>query len=475
MASKKSKTGGKSRVDPSYLIEVDKFIETANKHATKTNSVGIICPCRICKNKMVAREDKTVRSHLICHGFVKHYHTCIYHGEEKITYKFISDDEDMDEEIFLVAHANYVDAVENNEGVEHNEGVFEIIPAGSSGDLGDDCDQDADDLEEMLKHFEADVIHKHAKGLEHFEPVKDAAKQSVYDKSKGCLAHWSQLRFEECPTCGASRYKNNEVFTGQDDQGPGIRKKRKKGSRKNVVPPEEEVQTCLGIEDNQRKIPALVMWYLNPIDRLRRLFANPREAKLMRWWHEERAKELAHPADGTQWKRNVRFALSTDGMNPFGDRSSTHSTWPVILTIYNLPTWLCQKWKYLLLCILIQGPKQPGFEIDVFLEPLMKDMTKLWNEGFKIWDEFGKEEFTLRGIIIITINDYPALFSLCGQIKGKTGCLVCLDGTSFLYLDGSRKIVYTKYRPFILEGHRYCRKKFYKCFNGKAEPEFAPT
>jgi len=101
------------------------------------------------------------------------------------------------------------------------------------------------------------------------------------------------------------------------------------------------VQTCLGIDENQRRIPALVMCYLNPIDRLRRLFANPREAKLMRWWYE-RAKDdenLAHPADGTQWKkfdkmypefardpRNVRFALSTDGMNSFGDRSSTHST-----------------------------------------------------------------------------------------------------------------------------------------------------
>jgi hypothetical protein len=128
------------------------------------------------------------------------------------------------------------------------------------------------------------------------------------------------------------------------------------------------VQTCLGIDENQRRIPALGMWYLNPIDHWC-LFASPSEAKLMRWWHE-RAKDdekLAHPTDGTQWKRfdemypefakdprNVRFALSTDGTNPFRDRSSTHSTWPVILTIYNLPTWLWQKWKYLLLCIMIQ-------------------------------------------------------------------------------------------------------------------------
>jgi hypothetical protein len=30
-------------------------------------------------------------------------------------------------------------------------------------------------------------------------------------------------------------------------------------------------------------------------------------------------------------------------MNPFADRSSKHTTWPVILTIYNLPPWLMQK------------------------------------------------------------------------------------------------------------------------------------
>jgi hypothetical protein len=33
-----------------------------------------------------------------------------------------------------------------------------------------------------------------------------------------------------------------------------------------------------------------------------------------------------------------------------------------------------------MLSILIQGPKEAGTDIDVFLEPLMEDMAKLWNE-----------------------------------------------------------------------------------------------
>ena len=58
---------------------------------------------------------------------------------------------------------------------------------------------------------------------------------------------------------------------------------------------------------------------------------------------------LSHPSDGTQWEalndehnfgkdpRNVMLVASTDGVNPFGNQSSTHSTWPVYVWMYNLP------------------------------------------------------------------------------------------------------------------------------------------
>ena len=92
------------------------------------------------------------------------------------------------------------------------------------------------------------------------------------------------------------------------------------------------------------------------------------------WWDDERKVEdgkISHPTDGTQWK--LFDAKYTEfSSNPFNERMSDRSTWPVILAIYNIPTWLCQKRKYLLLNILIKGPKQPGIDIDVFLEPLMQ-------------------------------------------------------------------------------------------------------
>ena len=106
-------------------------------------------------------------------------------------------------------------------------------------------------------------------------------------------------------------------------------------------------------------------------------------------WHasDERMKDdgkLRHPSDGKQWKRfnakfsnfgnearNVRFALSTNGMNPFGDLSSSHSTWPVILTIYNLPFWLCLKHMYLLQTMITSGPRQPGTRTQLRLKGML--------------------------------------------------------------------------------------------------------
>jgi hypothetical protein len=111
---------------------------------------------------------------------------------------------------------------------------------------------------------------------------------------------------------------------------------------------------------------------------------------------------LRHPANGSQWRaidrefpefakdtRNLRFALSMDAMNPFGEQSSSHSTWPATLCIYNLPPWLCMKRKFIMMLVLIQGPKQPGNDIDVYLRPLIEALLLLWSKiGVHVWDEY---------------------------------------------------------------------------------------
>ena len=95
-----------------------------------------------------------------------------------------------------------------------------------------------------------------------------------------------------------------------------------------------------------------MMLYAPIIPRLKRLFRNEVHAKWMRWHNEDRKKDgkLRAPADGSRWRkietkywedfagdaRNVWFGLSAYGINPFGEQSSNHSTWPVTLCIYNL-------------------------------------------------------------------------------------------------------------------------------------------
>ena len=109
-----------------------------------------------------------------------------------------------------------------------------------------------------------------------------------------------------------------------------------------------------------KKAPRKVVWYFPLTPRLQRYFADPKEAQLMRWHAERKRPEdddpekeemLRHPSDACQWKaldlqyyqhfgkesRNLRLGVSTDGLNPFGSQSSTHSTWPVFVWIYNLP------------------------------------------------------------------------------------------------------------------------------------------
>jgi hypothetical protein len=217
---------------------------------------------------------------------------------------------------------------------------------------------------------------------------------------------------DKCPKCGCDRYKRKkdggDDKNADDENEPGeIRGKKKKANRGALV---------------------RVAWYFCIIPRLRKWFATRKEAQLLRW-HDEGRKELnykkdgnfRHPVDAAQWgninnhfpwfddTRSIRFVISTDGVNPFVNQSSTHSTWPVVLSLYNLPPWLCKKKKYMMLTILVSGPKQPGDRIDVYLRPLVDDLKILLKPGVpEVWDEFKSQEFTMQAMLFTTIIVNPA-------------------------------------------------------------------
>ena len=44
-----------------------------------------------------------------------------------------------------------------------------------------------------------------------------------------------------------------------------------------------------------------------------------------------------------------------------------------------------------MLALLIQGPKQPGDDIDVYFAPLVEDLQLLWDDGVRIYDAFNQK------------------------------------------------------------------------------------
>jgi hypothetical protein len=225
----------------------------------------------------------------------------------------------------------------------------------------------------------------------------------------------------------------------------------------------------------RKRVPAKVMWYAPIIPRLKHLFRCKEHAKLLRWHKEDRLSDgmLRHSAYGSQWRkidskfkdfagdaRNIRFGLSTDGFNPFGEQSFSHSTWPVTLCIYNLPPWLCMKRKFIMMPVLIQGPKQPNNDIDAYLRPLVDEPLQLWAKpGVRVWDEHKQEEFDLRALLFVTINDWPTLSNILGQRnKGYKACTHCLQETESTYLANCKKNVYLSHHRFLSKTHAVRKK-----------------
>jgi hypothetical protein len=69
--------------------------------------------------------------------------------------------------------------------------------------------------------------------------------------------------------------------------------------------------------------------------------------------------------------------------------------------ILNLPPWLCNKQKYIMISVLISGPQQPVNDIDTYFRPLVEDVKELWYiDGVQVWDEHKREYFGLKVIFL---------------------------------------------------------------------------
>jgi Transposase family tnp2/Domain of unknown function (DUF4218)/Transposase-associated domain/Domain of unknown function (DUF4216) len=489
------------RCTMAWINGLNTFLDAAEAH--RSSKGFMCCPCRICRNNKEFSRRKTLQAHLYESGFMDNYTIWTKHGEPGV---LMEDDEDNDDDNTIpdLAHLYEAGAFNDEPMDEVEENAAEDVPHDNLRQVLLDAQKDSDTVKESMKFEKMLEDHKKLlypdckqghkklgttlellqwkaangvtdKGFEellvivkNMLPEGNVLPSSTYEAKKvvcplgldvqkihacpnDCILYRGEYEnLDACPVCDAKRYKLRRNDTG----------------------------------DAGKKIPAKVMWYFPIIPRLKRLFRNKSHAKLVRWHKEERKQDqmLRHPADGSQWRnlnrefpefdkdaRNIRFGMSTDGINPFGEWGSSHSTWPVTLCMYNLPSWLCMKRKYIIMPVLIQGPKQPGNDIDVYLRPLMDDLLLLWKEeGVRVWDEYEQETFNLRALLFVTINDWPALSNLSGQSnKGYQACTHCLDETDSFYLKHCRKVVYMGHRRFLPLNHPLRGK----CKHFKGEPE----
>nr|GEW08703.1 hypothetical protein [Tanacetum cinerariifolium] len=441
------------RFTPDYVKGLSEFMKCAEAHRKRVRGTLISCPCVRCRNIMPYDNSNTIRHHLIEHGFDTNYTCWNLHGE-------IPPQVDNDT---IVSNFNMDENFGNDDN--HRDNLDEMLhDAESNVDEKNvkKLQQLFDDAEKPLfegsfpEDNELPVTTYHAKKL---TCLMGLAVERIHACRNNCILYRKDYKdLHECLVCKASRYKHH----------------------KNLMELDSDV--------TKNGPPAKMLWYLPIIPRLKKLYANPKDAKLLRWHAEERKTDgkMRHVADSPQWKnidrnfkkfgseiRNIRFGLCSDGINPFKSLSSRHSTWPVLLCIYNLPPWLCMKRKYIMMSLLIQGPKQPGNDIDVYLHPLIDDMIDLWKTGVEIYDAYKKERFQLFAMIYCTINDFPTYGNLSGYgTKWEKACPVCDNGTHSRWLTNCRKTIYMRHRRALHRHHPYRKKE--NLFDGTSEDRPMP-
>ncbi|KAL5573450.1 hypothetical protein UlMin_023047 [Ulmus minor] len=408
------------------------------------NDRGFIkCPCRRCLNN-ASHQLEDLESHIFRNGFMFGYNQWIHHGEP--------------------ATANAGTTVPGpSGGIPETDEMFDVL----DDIISEDADEDAvggpsandqyDDLfaalrselhpgwtnksfDELLKLLKLafpkiDLVESH------YEAKKLMTKMglgysSIHVCKNDCALFWKENSLKDtCPVCSESRWK---LHSG-------------KRSGKNV--------------------PHKVLRYFPVGPRLKRLFATSKTAKLMRWHSTGKSKDndvMRHPVDGKSWQefdkrhpqfagdvRNVRLGLAADGFNPFGNMSLSYSMWPVVLTTYNLPPWICMKAEYLMLSLLIPGPQSPGKDMDVFLRPLIDELKELWVNGLDTRDAASENGvFRMRAALLWTVNDFPARSSLSGWSgQGYRACPTCNKDTPSMRVIG--KTAYFGHRRFLPTNHHW--------------------
>ncbi|XP_056686007.1 uncharacterized protein [Spinacia oleracea] len=495
--------GLSNRLQPTYRNGVKSFLEFAFKDTIPNTGAKKRCPCLKCRN-YIDHDRETMRAHLFRVGIEPDYNPWIFHGEEQsldMGNMEMSEEEDdwfddedplVSEEMAALVH-DATNAVPENLNEEEEEDRAEIPDKFHR--LMKDAEEELFSGCKTFSRLEFIVTLLHIKVSGHwpeksfslllnalqkafnYDPKfpKSSREAQKYTKDLGlnyvkihaCVNHCILYRKEyenadSCPICEESRWKEG---SGEFDDSVTFLESQ-------------------GTSQRLPRITRLVLRHFPLVPRLQRLFMSSKIAKHMRW-HKDRKRVdkdiLRHPSDSKAWEklddsfpdfaadpRNVRLGLSTDGFNPGAHLGTKYSIWPVFLVPYNLPPWMCMASPYITLSLLIPGPKSPGNDINVFLEPLIDELQELWEVGVKTYDSHSRQNFNMKAALFWTMSDFPAYGNLSGwSTCGKLACPSCHKNTWHKRLKYGSKECFKGTRMFLEPDHRWRNDK--KSFDGEKE------
>ena len=224
--------------------------------------------------------------------------------------------------------------------------------------------------------------------------------------------------------------------------------------------------------ENSNSVPYAVTKYFPLTLKLKRLYKCPKVAELLN--HSDGvqpgARYMTSVVDSFQWQEvsrmypdfrdigsNLHLGLVADGVCSHGNQSSKHSTWIILVCVYNFAGWLSTKKFFLNLSLLILGLKAPTSDtIDVYLKPLVRELLELWDgvPAVNMSKPVRQQQFTLRAMLLWSVHDFLVLGLIAGQtVKGYAACPVCGGDTYSEHSKCLKKMIYLRSRRFLPPGH----------------------
>ncbi|WJX83272.1 hypothetical protein P8452_65944 [Trifolium repens] len=490
--------GKRGQVKEVFKLGVKLFIDSVKLRPVVLSEGGIRCPCVKCQCTRFRSEDE-IKLHLFKHGFQPNYWNWTSHGES-----FPGDEGGSSSTAapVLLAPQNYnqhYPFAAMNDMIEDALG-FNVVNNGSEDEYeGDELpNAEAQRFFQLLKDTNTPLFEDSTEskltvcikllGLKSNYLVPELAMdliaklcfvttpmsfrgdlpQTYYEAKQLVSKLGLGVKRIDCCINGCMLFYDNEFGVSDGDllECKFCQEPRYCGTRNSR-------------SSRRKPVPRKSMFYLPIVSRLQRLYASLQTARKMTWHSENVEKrrssgELRHPSDGLAWKyfdqvnpgfasdpRNVRLGLCSDGFTPYTQVSATpYSCWPVIVTPYNLPPEMCMSKPYMFLAAVIPGPSSPTAGVDIYLQPLIDDLKRLW-EGVVTYDISRKKNFKMKAALMWTINDFPAYGMLSGWgTHGKLACPICMEDTkAFTLKNGGKATWFDCHRRFLPLSHQFRRNK----------------